>query len=365
MTFSYNFRCFLILALVMPFINILETPSILAQNVREFSQEKNQEDSTLLIKKIFPKKTNPTIPILTKSHINSTYKSIPKFYSLSKNSKEFNLYQNKLSYKYYTNNIFDIGESDNPFALPNKRNTKKVKPQKKNTKSVNEVFKDLFTINDSSKSKTPQWLIFVLLGILSYMTILIAIYRKDIRSFFHAFLSTNAARILYRTQESYMKMESLASYILFNISMGTFCFLIPQIISSEVQFNTFGALLLSICAVSIVYIIKHLQLKFLAILLPYSQEINMYNFIISNTNRLLGFILVPILFLLVFTSISTQSTLLYVSFFLLITIYMYRSILGLFVAGNVILFHKFHFFIYLCAVEVAPILIILKLLSIY
>ena len=148
------------------------------------------------------------------------------------------------------------------------------------------------------------------------------------------------------------------------MNMGTFCFLIPQILTTETQFNTFTALLASIAGVSVVYTLKHIQLKVLALVLPIGQEINLYNFIISNTNKVLGYILTPILFLLLYVPSSAQETMLYFSFILLGIIYLYRSFSAIIIAGSIILFHKFHFIVYLCAIEIAPILISLKLLSI-
>jgi hypothetical protein len=276
--------------------------------------------------------------------------------------KTFKVQQSKLNRKYYNNNIFDIEESDNPFALPIKGRKAKIKSKDK--QSGTELLSELFAMSNDSTPKTPQWLIFVLLGLLSFMSILIAIYRKTTRAAFHAFFNLGAARNLHRDQQSFLKIESFSSYILFVMCMGTFCFMIPQVLLEGVPFNTAGALLLSIGGVAGIYILKHLQLKIIALILPFHQEINLYNFIISNTNKVLAYILIPILFLLAYTPGPAQETVLYFSLGLLAVIYIYQSLIGLAIAGSIILFHKFHFFVYLCAVEIAPILVLLKVLSI-
>ena len=279
-------------------------------------------------------------------------------------SGNYTVQQKKLTLKYYTNNIFDIDETDNPFALPIAGRKTKAKSRDKSKLNFNEIFAELFEKGDKSSSETPSWLIFALLGFLSYMSILIAIFPKEVQSFFHAFLSTSAIRKLEREQAGILRVERFSSYILFVMNMGTFCFLIPQILTTETQFNTFTALLASIAGVSVVYTLKHIQLKVLALVLPIGQEINLYNFIISNTNKVLGYILTPILFLLLYVPSSAQETMLYFSFILLGIIYLYRSFSAIIIAGSIILFHKFHFIVYLCAIEIAPILISLKLLSI-
>ena len=42
--------------------------------------------------------------------------------------------------------------------------------------------------------------------------------------------------------------------------------------------------------------------------------------------------------------------------------YIFRSLRGLFVAGRFLAFHKFHFLLYICTVEIAPVLILIKLI---
>jgi len=293
---------------------------------------------------------------------NSIKTDIAKGSPVSFYPKTFKVQESKLNRKYYNNNIFDIDESDNPFALPIKGRKAKIKAKEK--QSSTELFSELFAMSDNSSQKTPQWLIFVLLGLLSFMSILVAIYRKTTGAAFHAFFNVGAARNLHRDQQSFLKIESFSSYILFVMCMGTFCFLIPQILLEDVQFNTIGALSLSIGGVAGLYILKHLQLKIIALVLPFPQEVDFYNFIISNTNKVLAYILIPVLFLLAYSPSTAQETVLYFSLGLLAIIYIYRSLIGLAIAGSIILFHKFHFFVYLCAVEIAPILVLLKVLSI-
>lgn len=274
----------------------------------------------------------------------------------------FKVLQSKLPRKYYNDNIFDIDESDNPFALTgsnkNRPNTNKEKRKKQGTA----VFSQLFASKSGSSQENTQWLIFFLLGILSFMAMLLAIYPKDVQLTFQAFLSTSANKNVQREQAGFFKIESLMSYLLFVTSMGTFLFLGVDILQADNPFNSFGMLLLFILGVTCVYILKHLQLKVLSYILPCHQEIEAYNFIVFNTNKALGFILIPLLFLVAYVPSGAQYTAFYTSVILLGLIYMFRTLKGLAAAASLILFRKFHFFIYLCAVEIAPMLILLKLL---
>jgi hypothetical protein len=279
--------------------------------------------------------------------------------------KSFKVKKDALSRKYYNSNLFDIEESDNPFALPIGDHKSKQKIKTKNKTENQLVFSELFALNGNNEEQgIAKWMIFVLLGLLSLMSIIVAIYRKEVVLIFQAFLSTSSSQNGQRDQGGVLTLERFSSYILFVLSMGTFCFLIPQILLKDFQFNTFGALCLFILGLGGVYILKHIQLKILSFILPFRQEIEAYNFILSNTNKALGFIIVPLLFLIAYTPATGQTMTLYFSFILLSLIYIYRALKGLATAGSIILFHKFHFFVYLCAVEIAPIVILLKILSI-
>jgi hypothetical protein len=204
----------------------------------------------------------------------------------------------------------------------------------------------------------------MLLGLLSYMSILFSIFPKSIKLFFSAFLSNAASRNIQREYQSLLKIENLACYLLFVLSMGTFCFMLPQILLENYSNDSVGLLLLCILGVAIAYTLKHLQLKVIAFIFPFSQEVTFYNFVVANTNKILAFLLPPILFIIVYVPSTVQLTVLYAILSFLGIIYLYRSLSGIIFAGTLILFHKFHFIVYLCAVEIAPILISLKLLSI-
>lgn len=343
---------------------ILGSTSLCAQQ----TPNNSQADS---IQKTIPNKPKPAInpspkPIPQKdTWIETDFLDLAKIPTVSYFPRSFQIKKDALSRKYYNNNLFDIGESDNPFALPvgDRKSKQKTKDKDKTGNQI--VLSELFVSNNNDEEQgIAKWMIFVLLGLLSLMSIIVAIYKKEVAATFQAFLSTSSSQNGQRDQGSVLTLERFSSYVLFVLGMGTFCFLIPQILLKEFPFNTFGALCLSILGIGAIYFLKHIQLKILSYILPFRQEIEAYNFILANTNKVLGFIVVPLLFLIAYTPTSGQIIVLYFSFILLGLIYTYRSLKGLATAGSIILFHKFHFFVYLCAVEIAPIVILLKLLSI-
>ncbi len=306
-------------------------------------------------------------PVLPRTQVSTAPKLFPstdiaKATSLSYFTTSFKVLQSKLPRKYYNDNIFDIDESDNPFALPRGDKSRQKTTKEKRQKEGASIFDQLFASKSGKEDQNTQWLIFFLLGVLSFVAMLVAVYPRDVQLIFQAFLSTSANKNVQREQTGFFKIESLASYLLFVINMGTFLFLAVDILQADNPFNSFGMLLLFILGVACVYLLKHLQLKVLSFILPCHQEIDTYNFIVLSTNKALGFILLPLLFLVAYMPAQLQYLALSISVILLGLIYIYRTLKGLTAAASLILFRKFHFIMYLCAVEIAPVLILLKLL---
>lgn len=320
--------------------------------------------TTLLVAQVSPPANNNNyVPVLTTASIDYTT-DIAKSEQASYFVHQPEIATDKIARSYHTQNIFDIGEYDNPFALRvGKKNIRKAK--KNQETSPTQILSDLFVLQDNETTqRIPKWLIFVLLGILSFMTILLSLYRKTVTNIFQAFFSLGMASNLYREHQSFIKIESFSSYILFALSMGTFCFLLPQFLVDTPPFNSFSGLLLCIVGIAGIYLLKFLLLQLTAFILPYPSEIGFYAFVVSITNKVIGYLLVPALFLLAYLPESIQIYWLYGLLGLLGSIYIYRSFRGFVIGGNTILFHKFHFFVYLCTIEIAPTIILLRMLSI-
>ncbi len=290
---------------------------------------------------------------IAKSALNSYYKY------------QYSIQKKPLSRKYYTENVFDIGAYDNPFAL--QKNNRKTTRTKHNANTIDKnILADIFALSGKdNQKKVPQWLIFVLLGIVSFMTMLFTLYKRTISTIIQAFFSLGAASNMHREQQNFIKIQSFSSYLLFTLSMGTFIFILPRFFTSQSPLNTFGDLLLCILGTGAIYTLKHLQLQITSIILPYNNEIRFYSFIIGITNKIIAYFLVPSLFLLAYVPSSIQNYILYLILTVLTLIYIYRSLRSLGMVLNIILFHKFHFFVYLCTIEIAPVIILLKLLSIF
>ena len=113
-------------------------------------------------------------------------------------------------------------------------------------------------------------------------------------------------------------------------------------------------------ALAAIYIIKFLTLKFSGWLFNISTTTDNYIFIVFMINKIIGIYLLPFLVLLAFSDndiYQVSLTLSYIGVFALVA---YRFILSYSLVQDQIRVNPFHFFLYLCAFEIIPLLLIYK-----
>src|SRR5205823_14597469 len=90
-----------------------------------------------------------------------------------------------------------------------------------------------------------------------------------------------------------------------------------------------------------------------------------YGFIVFLINKVIGIVLLPLLLLLAFSSSSVQEITLTIAACVVVLLLVFRYIVSLTIIRNTLSVHPLHFFIYLCAVELMPMLILYKVLFSY
>jgi len=82
-----------------------------------------------------------------------------------------------------------------------------------------------------------------------------------------------------------------------------------------------------------------------------------------NFNIFIGIVLIPFNLLLSFGPSQIHYPVLMVSIGIIGLIYAYRSIRSLLIGSSYLYYNKFHFFMYLCGVEFAPLVILVKFIK--
>ena len=336
---------------------------------------------------------SPIPPILNQNFNRLDSNNVPAFNNLFLAEKKENGYafdilkineKDKSDYSsdtidrsFFINNPFDIDDSSNPFNLPrNGVYSSRFSKKNKDNQEVDKFFKELFAYKSAPKKTVsnrkppvvaPIWLLFTLLLLLSFYTYVLVAYRKEVFKTLQAFKNISWAIQPFREQKNIFTPYSLLSTTLYVLSIGHFAFVALNLWlskSDQDQDWRFSMLIFCILLGLLLFIIKQGQVRFFGMVYPVRQQMEYYNFVISNNSKVCGIFLSPILFLMVYPPDVIKYFTMYTVLIILVALYLFRYIKSGIAASKIITANKLHFFIYLCSVEIAPVFIILKFLTI-
>jgi hypothetical protein len=208
-------------------------------------------------------------------------------------------------------------------------------------------------------------MLFVVLVLLTISAgALIALHRNFVLQVFKSIVSSTHLGILHRSKNTSISSSMYLFYGLFCFSAGVFLYLILD----TLQMNHWeeGFLLLFFCVlfVTITYVAKHFLLRFIAWSFEIEKTVSEYLFTIAVFNSALGIVLLPFLVMLAFGPEEMMIYIVYGTLVLFGIMLLWRQVRVMLVSLHKVLPFAFHFFIYLCAVEIAPVLLLLVLLRI-
>jgi hypothetical protein len=215
-------------------------------------------------------------------------------------------------------------------------------------------------LNKQTYSKNFLFWIFLLTLIL--MAFVVSNARVAVQNAYQALLSDNALRQIHRDQVGWGNFGQLALYGLFWLNMGIFVFLMYYRYVGQSPFGQFATFLLCVGGVSAAFLIKHTILFIVANVFPIGKEVKLYNYIILTGGIFLSLVLLPINIFIAYSPESLKEFFIYAAFGIIALVYFVRSLRSLSVASPFLMTDQFHFLLYLCAVEIAPIMILIKLL---
>ncbi len=206
-----------------------------------------------------------------------------------------------------------------------------------------------------------------LLGVILFGLILMAILVTSLRPFitkcYRAILNENMLNQIYRERETGLFMPYFLLYLMFFIQTGTFLFLILKF--SKTSFGTSPLLLLFGCisVVTFLFFLKHLLLAMVGGIFPISKETKVYSFTIMVYSIILGVVLAPANLMIAYAPSELIYLLIVAALVLIVGLYIVRGFRGLLLANNYLRFHIFHFLLYICTVEIVPVLVLYKMIT--
>ncbi len=249
-----------------------------------------------------------------------------------------------------------VAMNTNPFDLVPHRMPGAVKGLSENS---TEAFRP-FSILPRGGGMTTQTVFWVLVVMFSLLTFSIAFKRGIVIRAWRGFLNDNALVLAQR--EASGLVGSTPYYLLYGsfvLNAGMFIFLVIRYFKHEL-YNNFPFLLLCMAGAAAIFLFKHFMVRLVGWLFAARNETRRYNFLIITFNCVLGLFLVPFNLLLAFAT-DLKDLLVFWTLGLAAIFYVYRALRSAPIGLKILATDQFHFLLYLCTVEIAPVLLLLKL----
>jgi hypothetical protein len=216
------------------------------------------------------------------------------------------------------------------------------------------------------KKKGKEVMFYTMAGFVLIFALLKQAFSKYFIDMMRVFFRTTMKQRQIREQLIQNPFASLIFNIFFVASAGLYItFLLDHFgyIPTSGPFSNFWLMYAYCCiGLSVIYLGKFISLKLIGWLLNMKKAADSYSFIVFIINKIIGIFLVPFIVLLAFTSEPVYTVSLVLSWCGIGALILYRFILGFSAIRKEVRFNLFHFFLYLTAFEVAPLLMIYKLL---
>ncbi len=210
-------------------------------------------------------------------------------------------------------------------------------------------------------SMDKDYLFYLLISVVLLLAVIKQLFPKYFQQLFRIMFQASFRQKQTREQLMQEKMPSLLLNLLFILTGGLFIALIAGIYK-WLDTPFWLLTLYSITLLALVYMFKYLVIHLMGWAFQAKEQASTYGFIVFLINKIAGLALLPLLLLLAFSSGYILQVTVTVAFCLIALLLLFRYILSLTIIRSALSIHPIHFFIYLCGVELMPMLIIYKVL---
>ena len=212
-------------------------------------------------------------------------------------------------------------------------------------------------------NKYPVWLLVAVLVMLSLFGVVRLVFSTEIANLFRAFFDNRILNQIDKEDNVLFTWQFFFLYLLFSFTVGLFvCLLMykTSVSATALGFSTFLALSF---AAFVFFGLKILSVKFIGFLFEIQKLTREYLNIIYLTYVNALFLLLPAVFILTFIG-ANQVSLVVWSFIILFSVVIGFQLLRL--TSKILLKYqlsKFYLFLYLCTLEICPILLFVKTIN--
>jgi hypothetical protein len=215
----------------------------------------------------------------------------------------------------------------------------------------------------STRRTRDKWVVVIIVSLLVYMALLNRAMSKDIKNVLQSFYNNRILSQVSKEENLLNSWTFLGLFVLFGFTFGLFLYQLTayyEVFYSISGIQLFGSFALLII---VLFAVKLLILRFLGFVFKVNRLVGEYISILYLTYFNITFVFLPVS--LCFSLLAAQYIpyILVLALVLVVVIFVWQYLRS---SVNIISnfrFHKFYLFIYLCALEICPILILIKALN--
>ena len=248
-------------------------------------------------------------------------------------------------------NPFDIGSKSEPVASIKAPSSPVVKKKRR-------------VVGNTDSAKINRFKLILTIILLVALALISTLLRHVILKVFEGFKSDNLLRTYFRVSGRRITPPNMLLELFFILNASFTVFLLLEYYNYLGNSPFFEFLVILLFLLVVVYG-KHLLLFIIKEVFPIKKEVSEYNFTINVFLSVLGFILMPCNLILAYAPEAMATFTLYfvgASTSLVLGLLAFRSLL---IGSKYLSTNRFHFFMYLCSVEIAPIFILFKVVKNY
>jgi hypothetical protein len=217
----------------------------------------------------------------------------------------------------------------------------------------------------SKKEQNKQPFFYLILILFFSLGIMRTFFSRYFNTLFRVFFNTSLRQNQLTDQLEQAALPSLIFNIFFIITTGLYSYFLLRFFYTNHQKLDWYILFLCIAAIAICYLVKYLSLKFTGWVTNYQSEADTYIFIIFLLNKVIGIFLLPIITFMAFSTYQIASYAILISFIFIAILFIIRFFRSYSLLQSRLKISKFHFILYIVCLEILPILLIYRAVTLY
>jgi hypothetical protein len=213
------------------------------------------------------------------------------------------------------------------------------------------------------RPQRDTWVVVVILFLLIYLGLLNRIMGKDILNVIQAFYTKASFVKLSREDNLLTSWAFIFLFLLFGLTIGLFIYQVTQHYGAAFSISGFQLFIACAIIVIVVFIVKILVLRVLGFIFDIPKMVNEYISVLYLSYFNLTFIFLPLVICFCLFPAPFIPALLGISAAIVVTVVLIQSVRSILNIISNFTFPKIYLFIYLCALEICPVLILIKALD--